>query len=293
MRTINDCYTLNNGVKIPCCGFGTYKAKEGDSTEIIRNAILAGYRFFDTASIYETERLLGKAIAESGIPREEFIIESKLWIDEMGYDQARKAFAATRERLQTDYLDLYLIHWPRKSVEDPDWKQLNLETWRAMEELYEEGKIRALGCSNFLPHHLENLLENARIKPAVDQLEIHPGYSQEAAVAYCLAHDIRPMAWAPLGRGRETHPAITEGLRSMAEKYGKSVQQICLRFHVQKGIIPIPKASTLEHMKNNMDIFDFELSPEDVSILSCMPQAAWLGEHPDFVIPKKKSNPEQ
>lgn len=292
MKSINDTYTLNNGMKIPCCGFGTYKAKEGDSTEIIAIAIKAGYRFFDTASIYETERLLGQAIKDSGISREEFVIESKLWIDELGYENAKKAFAASLERLQTDYLDLYLIHWPRPSAEEPNWRELDLETWRALEELYEEGKIKALGCSNFLPHHLENLIQNTKVKPAVDQLEIHPGYSQEAAVAYCLANDIRPMAWAPLGRFKDV-PVVNDCLQKMAEKYGKSVAQICLRFDVEKGIIPIPKASSMEHMKNNMDIFDFELSKEDVSILSCMPQTAWIGEHPDFVIPKRLSNPNQ
>ena len=292
MKSVKDTYTLNNGVKIPCFGFGTYKAKYGDSTEIIDRAISAGYRFFDTASIYETERPLGKAVKNSGIPREEFTIASKLWIDEMGYENAKKAFNASLERLQTDYLDLYLIHWPRPNTEDPDWKELDLETWRALEELYAQGKIRALGCSNFLPHHLDNLLKNAKVKPTVDQLEIHPGYSQEAAVAYCLSNDIRPMAWAPLGRFRD-HPVVSDCLQGMAEKYGKSVAQICLRFELEKGIIPIPKASSLEHMKSNMDIFDFSLSPEDVSILSCMPQTAWIGAHPDFVPPKKQSNPDQ
>ena len=158
--------------------------------------------------------------------------------------------------------------------------------------MYDQGKIRALGCSNFLPHHLENLLVNARVKPAVDQLEIHPGYSQEAAVAYCLEQGIRPMAWAPLGRFKE-NPVVNGALEQMEKKYKKSVAQICLRFALEKGIIPIPKASSPEHMKSNMDIFDFSMSREDVSILSCMPQTAWIGQHPDFVTPDKKSNPDQ
>lgn len=289
---IRDTYVLNNGMELPCMGFGTYKAKEGNSTEIIAEAIRAGYRFFDTASIYETERLLGQAIKDSGIPREEFIIESKLWVDELGYENAKKAFYASLERLQTDYLDLYLIHWPRPNSEDENWKELDVQTWRALEELYEEGKVKALGCSNFLPHHLENLLGHAKVKPVVDQLEIHPGYSQEAAVAYCLAHDIRPMAWAPLGRLKEA-PLVNDYLEKLAKKYGKTVPQISLRFEVQKGIIPIPKASSMEHMKSNMDIFDFALSSEELSILSCMPQTAWIKEHPDFVIPTRKSNPDQ
>lgn len=294
METINTFYTLNNGMKIPCLGFGTYNEREDDNLKIIHTAIENGYRFFDTASIYETERVLGQAVRESKIPREEFIIESKLWIDEMGYDNAKAAFNATLDRLQMDYIDLYLIHWPRQTGdENENWKELDLETWRAMEELVDEGKVKALGVSNFLPHHLENLLANCRIKPVVDQLELHPGYSQEAAVAYCLAHDIRPMAWSPLGRGRENALAGNAILEKLAGKYGKSVPQINLRFLVQKGILPIPKASTPAHMQSNMDIFSFELSGEDMWRLSCMPQTTWLGEHPDFYIPQRKSNPAQ
>lgn len=294
MNTINDCYILNNGMKLPCLGFGTYNDKDGDNLEIIRTAIRAGYRFFDTASIYETERALGQAIRESGIPREEFIIETKCWVDELGYDNAKKAFEASLRRLQMDYVDLYLVHWPRQTgADDENWKELDLETWRALEELQAERKVKAIGCSNFLPHHLENLLANCKVRPVVDQLELHPGYSQEAAVAYCLAHDIRPMAWSPLGRGRENALAGNSVLGRLAEKYKKSIPQINLRFLIQKGIIPIPKASTLGHMKSNMDVFDFCLTEEDMWILSCMPQTAWLGEHPDFHIPTRKSNPNQ
>lgn len=287
-------FLLENGMELPCIGFGTYNEKDGDNLAIIRTAIDEGYRFFDTASIYETERALGQAIRDSGLPREDFIIESKLWVDEMGYEGAKKAFAATLERLQMDYIDLYLIHWPRQTGEpDENWKQLDLDTWRAMEELVDEGKIRALGCSNFLPHHLENLLANCRIKPVVDQLELHPGYSQEAAVSYCMAHGIRPMAWSPLGRGRENALAGNAVLEKLAARYGKSIPQINLRFLVQKGILPIPKASTPAHMKSNRDIFDFTLSEDDMWTLTCMPQTTWLGEHPDFHIPGRKSNPNQ
>ena len=294
MNTINDCYTLNNGMKLPCLGFGTYNEKDGDNLEIIRGAIRSGYRFFDTASIYETERVLGEAVKESGIPREEFIIETKCWVDELGYDGAKKAFEASLERLQMGYVDLYLMHWPRQTgAEDEDWKRLDKETWRALEELQASGRVKAIGCSNFLPHHLENLLEDCRVRPVVDQLELHPGYSQEAAVAYCLAHDIRPMAWSPLGRGRDNALAGNAILEKLAKKYGKSIPQINLRFLVQKGIVPIPKASTPEHMKANMDIFDFCLSDEDLWMLTCMPQTTWLGEHPDFCIPTRKSNPNQ
>ena len=260
MNSIQDCYTLNNGMKLPCVGFGTYQTINGDGKAIILDAIRAGYRFFDAASLYETERALGAAIKESGLPREDFIIETKLWIDEMGYENAKKALAASLERLQMDYVDLYMIHWPRQTgADDENWKALDLETWRALEEMVDEGKVRALGCSNFLPHHLQNLLDHCRIKPVVDQLE------------HALAGN-----------------AILDRL---AKKYDRSIAQICLRFLVQKGILPIPKASSYEHMTANAQIFDFALSDDDVWMLSCMPQTTWLGEHPDFVIPDKKSNP--
>ena len=287
MNPINDCYTLENGIKIPCLGFGTYNAKGGDNLEIIKTAIEAGYRYFDTASFYETERVLGQAIRESGIPREEFFIATKAWIDERGYDEVKAAMDRSLERLQMDYVDMYLIHWPKASLEESDWKERDVLTWRGMEEMYEAGKTKGLGLSNFLPNHLDVILENAKIKPQVDQLEIHPGYSQEAAVAYGQSKGIRMQAWSPLGRGKMIE---NEVLTRFAEKYGKTPAQICLRFSIQKGIIPLVKSSTMERMKQNMDIFDFEISTEDMQILSCMPQNVWSGEHPEFNIPAKKSN---
>ncbi|MCR5829378.1 MAG: aldo/keto reductase [Lachnospiraceae bacterium] len=286
-------YTLNDGSKLPMIGFGTYNEQFEDNKKAILDAIECGYRFFDTASLYETERPLGTAIKESGIARNEVIIETKLWIDEMGADNAYAALEKSLNRLRTDYIDIYMMHWPRQTgAPDENWKELDIETWKAMEEMVRQGKVRRLGLSNFLPHHLKNILENCTIKPVVDQLELHPGYSQEAAVAYCKANDVLPMAWSPLGRGRENAMIGNAILVRLAEKYGRTIQQVNLRFLLQKGILPIPKASSVAHMKANMDVFDFELSDDDVSMLSCMPQTAWLGEHPDFVIPDRKSNPE-
>jgi diketogulonate reductase-like aldo/keto reductase len=173
---------------------------------------------------------------------------------------------------------------------DTNWKDVDLDTWRAMEELYAEGKIKGIGLSNFLPHHLDNILNNAKVMPLVNQLEVHPGYSQEAAVAYCKSKEILVQAWSPLGRSNVLqHPILLD----MAEKYNKSVAQLCLRFLLQKQIIPLVKASSMERMKENMDIFDFEISAEDISILEYMPQDMWQKEHPDFAIPKAKSNFEQ
>ena len=278
MRDIRDCYTLNNGVEIPCMGYGTYKAAEGKSAEVIKQAIDVGYRYFDTASFYGTEEYLAEAIEMSRIPREEFFITSKLWKDEMGYEDAKAAFERTLERLRTDYLDMYLIHWPLPYPGYQEWKKLDIETWRALEELYEQGKIRAIGLSNFLPHHIENLLESCRVYPAVDQLEFHPGYSQEAAVRYCQEKGILVQAWSPLGRKRVMEEPL---LKELAEKYQVSVAQICLRYAVQRGVVPLPKTSSAERMKENQNIFGFALSIEDMYRLETMPQCGWSGEHPD------------
>ncbi len=290
---LNEYYTLNDGSKLPKIGFGTYNEEFADNKDVILQAIECGYRFFDTASLYETERSLGNALIASGIKRTDVIIETKLWIDEMGAAQVEKAFERSLNRLQTDYVDIYMMHWPRQTgADDEDWKALDLETWQAMEKLVEHGKVKRLGLSNFLPHHLKNILDHCKIRPVVDQLELHPGYSQECAVAFCQANGVLPMAWSPLGRGRENATIGNSILVKLSEKYGKSIQQINLRFLLQKGILPIPKASTRSHMMANMEVFDFDLSEDDLSMLSCMPQTAWLEEHPDFAIPGRKSNPE-
>lgn len=290
---MNEYYTLNDGFKIPKIGYGTYNEEFENNKKAILAAIECGYRFFDTASLYETERPLDCAIKESGLKREDVIIETKLWIDEMGRDNARVALEKSLARLQMDYIDIYMIHWPRQTgALDEKWKELDIETYSAMEGFVKEGLVGRLGLSNFLPHHLKNILDNCTIRPVVDQLELHPGYSQEAAAAYCKENDVLPMAWSPLGRGRENATIGNSILVRLSEKYGRSIQQINIRFLLQKGILPIPKASSKEHMRDNLNVFDFELSDEDISMLSCMPQTAWLGEHPDFVIPDRKSNPE-
>lgn len=290
MEMIQETFTLPDGSRVPAIGFGTYNAKGGDNLQMIKDAIEAGYRYFDTASLYGTERALGQAIKESGLPREDFILASKAWTDEMGYEETKAAFARSLSRLQTDYLDLYLIHWPKAYEEDENWKKRCQETWGAMEELVREGKIKAIGLSNFLPHHLETILETATIKPAVNQLELHIGYSQEAAVAYTQSKGILAQAWSPLARGAmEDQPVI----KSLAEKYSKTMAQVCLRFLYQKGIMPIVKSADKGRMLENMQIFDFEMEREDIQMLECMPQNTWQGEHPDFAIPKVKSNFEQ
>ena len=292
MESIYDCFKLNNDMKIPCVGFGTYKAAEGNNVEVLKTAIEVGYRYFDTASFYQTEDFLGQAIRESNLPREDFFLVSKMWKDEMGYQQTKDALEKSLKRLDTDYLDIYLIHWPRPSADCENWKELDLETWkeldletwRAMEELQKEGKIRGLGLSNFLPHHIKNILENGTVKPVVNQLELHPGYMQQAAVQYCKEHGIQMQAWSPIGRRR----ILEDGLiLELARKYQVSPAQLCLRFLLQNDIIPLPKSSSMERMKQNMDLFHFEISEEDVSKLATMPQAGWSGEHPDPELAQK------
>lgn len=271
-------YVLNNGVEIPAVAFGTYKAADGKSADVIRAAIGAGYRYFDTASFYGTETYLAEAIRESGIPRREFFIASKLWKDEMGYENVKSAFERTLNNLRTDYLDLYLIHWPLPEPGYKEWRQLDKETWRAMEELYEAGKIRAIGLSNFLPYHIENILKDCRVRPAVDQIEYHPGYSQEAVVNYCRERGILVQAWSPIGRSRVLDEPL---VKELAAKYDVSPAQICLKFAVQRNIIPLPKSSSEDRMRENLDLYSFELEQDDIWRLSTMPQTGWSGEHPD------------
>lgn len=283
---------LNNGMEIPAIGFGCYNAKGGDNLEIIKSAIDAGYTFFDTASLYETERALGQAIKDKGVAREDLFIQSKLWIDEMGYDNAKAAIERSLKRLQMDYLDVYLIHWPRQNsnTSEPEWKALQKETYKAMEEMVDEGIIKSIGLSNFLPHHLNNIMSFCNIAPVVDQLEFHLGYTQELARSHAAKNGLIVQAWSPLGRG-----ALFENdtYKVMADKYNVSLSQLALRFIYQSGVIPLPKATAIERQKENLDIFSFEISEDDFYILSCQPNTNWLGEHPDFVIPTKKSNFEQ
>lgn len=269
---------LWNGVKVPMVGFGTWKPEGIDNVDVNKLALEAGYRYFDTASHYGTEPAIGKAIKESGIPREELFITSKIDMPEMGYENTKKAVRGVLERLQTDYLDLYLIHWPKDRIDNPDWKQLDIDTWRALEELYEEGIVKAIGMSNFLPHHMENILNNCKIKPMVDQIEFHPGYTQETTVQYCQERGILVQAWSPMGRMRVLQDEL---LVELAKKYQVTPAKICLRYAVQRGLTVLPKSSSMERMKENLDLFDFEISQEDMYRISSMPAAGWSGLHPD------------
>ena len=268
--------TLSNGVTIPGIGFGCYKLPEENGVDVLLSAIQAGYRHFDTASFYGTEKALGQAVRASGLPREEFFLTSKLWKDQM--DDPMAAFRASLQALGTDYLDLYLIHWPRPNPERADWKELDIKVWRCLEELYRQGAVRAIGVSNFLPHHLMNLMGRCAVRPMVDQLEYHPGYIQEAAVRWCQGQNILVEGWSPIGRMRlKDEPALI----AMAEGYGVTVPQLCLRFAVQNQVVPLPMSSSPERMSQNLDLFGFSIAEEDMFRLRTLPQLGWGGEHPD------------
>lgn len=269
---------LSNGVKMPNLAFGTFKVNEGDDVQIILDAINVGYRHFDTAAFYNTEEALGKAIKKSGIPREEFFITTKVWKTCMGYEGAKKSFEESLEKLDMDYVDLLLIHWPRPD-EKSDWKKLDIETWKAFEEIYKEGRAKAIGVSNFLNHHMQNILDNCEVVPMVNQIEFHPGYIQKDVVDFDKEHGIVVEAWSPLGRERVFKDEL---LNKLAEKYGKSVAQICLAFAIQMDVVPLPKSSSVERMKQNMDI-DFELEEEDFEKIVNMEETGWSGLDPDFI----------
>lgn len=271
-------FTLSNGVEIPAVGYGTYLTSEKDDGTVAA-ALAAGYRHFDTASFYDTEQALGDALKAAGVPREELFLTSKLWKDEMGYENALAAFERSLQKLGTDYLDLYLIHWPRTDDLTAEWRQLDRDTWHALEELYRAGRVRAIGVSNFLPHHLRNLMETAEIAPMVNQIEFHPGYPQTWNVEFCKAHGILPEAWSPLGRTRVLQD---ERLAGIAAKYGKTVAQLCVRFALQCGVVPLPKSSSPARMQANLDVFDFVISDEDMDRILTLPQFGWSGLHPDY-----------
>ena len=260
-------YTLNNGVSIPVLGFGTWKAENGEvAYQAVLEALKAGYRHIDTAAIYQNEESVGRAIRDSGISRQEIFVTTKLWNTNHSYEEARHAFEESMEKLGLDYLDLYLIHWPNPKPlrENDEWKTRNAEVWRAMEDLYQEGKIRAIGVSNFLPHHLDALLETARIIPAVNQVRLAPGVYQEEVVAYCREKGILLEAWGPFGQGELFDK---KEVQEIATKHGKSVAQIALAWSLAEEFLPLPKSVTASRIQSNLDCFGIELSKEEREIL--------------------------
>lgn len=264
---------LNNGIDIPKIGFGTSLIEGKECIENIKLALKAGYRHIDTASVYKNEKEIGIAIKESNIPREEIFITSKVWKDSMGYENTINSFNNSLKNLQLDYIDLFLIHWPRNNND-----KLNIETWKALEELYKQKKVRAIGLSNYLKHHLEIILNNCEISPMVNQLEFHPGLIREDTIEFCKEKNIVIEAWAPLGKGKMLQ---NEDLIRIAEKYNKSVAQLCIRWCLQNNVIPLPKTTNWNRMLDNKDVFDFTISKEDMQFINNMEFFAWSEMDPN------------
>ncbi|WP_394803153.1 aldo/keto reductase [Membranihabitans marinus] len=269
---------LNDGHEIPVLGFGTYKAREQEGIDAVVSAISNGYSLIDTASIYGNEEAVGKGSQESGVAREHVYITTKLWRECLGYESTKIEFEKSLKRLKVDYLDLYLIHWPANAKNYENWQKANADSWRAMEDLQAEGRIKSIGVSNFFVEHLEALFQTARVIPSINQLEFHPGYWQQDLVEYCKMKDIVVESWSPLAKGKVFG---NEVLKSIAEKHNKSVAQVCLRWVIQHQLVVIPKSSTPQRIKENMEIFDFELTDTEMDSINALPKMGFSGEMPN------------
>lgn len=267
---------LNDGHSIPQLGFGVFKVDPAETERIVSDALEVGYRHIDTARIYGNEEGVGRAIAASGIPREELYITTKLWNDDQGTESASEAFDRSLERLGLDYVDLYLIHWPSPA------NDRYVESWKTLERLRESGRVRSIGVSNFLAHHLERLVNETDVPPVVDQIELHPYHQQPATTAFAAEHEIRIEAWGPLGQGKYPLFELPE-VTAAADAHGKSPAQIVLRWHLQRGHIVIPKSNRRERMAENFDVFDFALTDAEMAAITGLEREGRVGGHPDEV----------
>ena len=276
MNSVKDTFKIYNGVEIPCMGLGTWQSPD----ETAKNAVLAAlshdYRLIDTAAAYGNEKGVGEGIKASGLKREEIFVTSKLRNADHGYKATLEAFSLTMEKLGLEYLDLYLIHWPNPIQYRTHWEEATAGTWKAFEELYEQGKIKAIGISNFLPHHIETLMKTAKIKPMVNQLKLCPGVTQDETVDYCKKQGIVVEAYSPFGTGMIFG---NEDMKKLSAKYGKTVGQLCLRWCLEKDFVSLPKSANPMRIRENAGIFDFELSKEDVDFISNLKGVC--GEAPD------------
>ncbi|MGW5287090.1 aldo/keto reductase [Rhodococcus pyridinivorans] len=264
--------TLNNGVEIPQLGFGVFQIPEDETTAAVSSALETGYRHIDTAAIYGNEAGVGRALADSGLSRDELFITTKVWNSDQGYDATLRAFDTSLAALGLDRLDLYLIHWPTPA------RDLYADTWRALERLVEEGRLRAAGVSNFQPAHLQRLLDGSSLVPTINQIELHPGLQQSELRAFHAEHGIATEAWSPLAQGAVLND---EEITSIAERTGKSPAQVVLRWHLQLGNVVIPKSVTPSRIRENFEVFDFELTDEDMSTIAGADRDLRTGPHPD------------
>ncbi|MCI6271621.1 MAG: aldo/keto reductase [Erysipelotrichaceae bacterium] len=272
-------YTLHNGLDIPKIGFGTWQIKDPKvAYESTLAALKAGYRHIDTAAIYGNEESIGQAIIDSNIPRNEIFITTKLWNNAHSYEKTLKEIDISLKKLKTDYVDLYLIHWPNPLEFRENFEESLSETWRAMEEIYKVGKARSIGISNFMPHHIEKLLDNSKIAPMVNQIRLYPGFELEDVINACKKHGMLIEAYSPLGTGQIF---TSKELEDIAKKYNKSIAQVCIRYIIQKGYLPLPKSQTESRIIENINVFDFEISNEDMEKIKNIPNYCGDGVNPD------------
>ncbi len=282
INNIQDTFTLANGVKMPGFGFGVWQTPQNVTAECVKQAIKTGYRNIDTAAAYHNEEEVGEgirqAMEEYGIKREELFVSTKLWNDHRGYVNAKVAIEESLKKLNIGYIDLYMLHWPAVAKWHDDWREINADTWRACEEYYKKGLIKSLGVANYLAHHVKALIEDVTIAPMVNQIEYHPGFGQTESAKFCQEHGIVVQAWSPLGTGDVLkNPELSR----IAEKYGKSTAQICLRWLLQKDIVPLPKSVHEERIMANSEVFDFILSDEDMKAVDAIPYCGGMRFDPD------------
>ncbi len=276
---LTDTYTLSNGVRIPIVGFGTWQSPDGEIAQnAVRVALESGYRHIDTAAAYGNEESVGVGIRLSGVRREDIFLTTKHWITDRGYEKTIAACEESLRRLGTDYIDLYLIHWPCVEKIRADWAEINLSTWRGFEKLYRDGKVRAVGVSNFLEKQLAPLIEAAEVKPMVNQIEFHPGYTQPETAAYSRKQGMIVEAWSPLGCGTVLGDPV---VNAIAEAHGKTAAHVCIRYAIQKNALPLPKSVTPSRILDNTKVFDFSLTDEEMSRLDAMPHTGYSGFYPD------------